>query len=187
MGNSKQETPMTASQVEAKQVSTQKAKESNSNDELLVDEVKKLDQIRDMLFGEHVATLQNKHQALNQKLDKNLDQSVSLLRKELAASIAELKQQIDKKFDQLQNSLQSEEANRVSQNEELASSLSGVNSDLLTKIDLEAKRLDQSLNDQYQESERQFNSMVDSLQDAKVDRKTLAAIFSQFAKELEGL
>jgi len=38
-----------------------------------------------------------------------------------------------------------------------------------------------------QESERQFKSMVDSLQDAKVDRKSLAAIFSQFAKELEGL
>jgi len=151
MGNSKQETPKTASQVEAKQVSTQKAKASNgnSNDELLVDEVKKLDQIHDMLFGEHVATLQNKHQALDQKLDKNLDQSVSVLRKELAASIAELKQQVDKKFDQLQNSLQSEEADRVSQNEELAANLSGVNSDLLTKIDLEAKRFDQSLNDQY--------------------------------------
>ena len=189
MGNSKQETPMTVSQVEAKQASTQKAKASNgnSNDELLVDEVNKLDQIRDMLFGEHVTILQNKQQALDQKFDKNLDQSVSVLRKELATSIAELKQQIDKRFEQLQSSLLSEEAERASQNEELASSLSGVNSDLLTKIDLEAKRLDQSLNDQYQESERQFKSMVDSLQDTKVDRKSLAAIFSQLAKELESL
>ncbi|QMU62611.1 MAG: hypothetical protein GKR92_13235 [Gammaproteobacteria bacterium] len=188
MGNSKQEASIKVSQVEAKQVSTHKVKASNgnSNDELLVDEVKKLDQIRAMLFGEHVATLQNKHQALNQKFDKNLDQSVSILRKEFATSIADLQQQIDKKFNQLRKSLQSEEANRESQNEELTSSLSGVNSDILTKIDLEAKRLDQALEDQHLESTNQLNSMAGSLQDTKVDRKSLAALFSQFAKELEG-
>ena len=63
--------------------------------------------------------------------------------------------------------------------------LSSVNSDILTKIDLETKRVDQALDDQHQESNRQLNSMVDSLQEAKVDRKSLAALFSQFAKELE--
>ncbi len=184
MGNSKQQTSITNSKAETKQVSIQKVKTSNvkNNDEELVDEVKKLDQIRDMLFGEHVATLQNKYQTL----DKNLDKNISVLRKELTTSIAELKQQVDKKFDQLQNSLQTEQSDREAQNEELNSTLSRVNSDILTKIDLEAKRIDQALNDQHQESTHQLNEMVNSLQDAKVDRTSLAALFSQFAKELEG-
>lgn len=158
------------------------AKNGNGNDdEQLVDEVKKLDQIRDMLFGDHVATLQNKYQTL----DKNLDQNVSVLRKELAASIEELRQQIDKRFDQFQKSLQSENSDRLAQIEEMNSTLSRVNTDLLTKLDLETKRIDQALDEQMQESTKQLNSMVDTLQDAKVDRKSLAAMFSQFAKELD--
>jgi len=184
MGNSKQQASITNSKAESKQVSIQKLKTSNvkNNDEGLVDEGKKLDQIRDMLFGEHVATLQNKYQTL----DKNLDKNISVLRKELTTSITVLKQQVDKKFDQLQNSLQTEQTNREAQNEELSSSLSRANSDILTKIDLETKRIDQALNDQHQESTRQLNKMVDSLQDAKVDRTSLAALFNKFAKELEG-
>jgi alpha-mannosidase len=108
-----------------------------------------------MLFGEHVATLQNKYQTL----DKNLDQSVSILRKELAASIEELKQQVDKRFDQLQKSLQAEKSDRLSQNEEMDSSLSRVNTDLLTKIDLETKRIDQALDDQQQESTQYYGRL----------------------------
>jgi len=184
MGNSKQQASVTNTKVKTNQVSIQKVKTSNekNNDEGLVDEVKKLDQIRDMLFGEHVATLQNKYQTL----DKNLDKNISVLRKELTTSITELKQQVDKQFNQLQNSLQSEQKDRAAQNEELSSSLSRINSDILTKIDLEAKRIDQALNDQHQESTHQLNEMVNSLQDAKVDRRSLAALFNQFAKELEG-
>ena len=183
MGNSKQQDSVLEKQETSKQpAKVVKKSNGKNNDNQLMDEVKKLDQIRDMLFGEHVATLQNDYQ----KLDKNLDQHVSVLRKELAASIEELKKKIDQKFSQLQKSLQTEEAERIAQNEDLSSSLSSVNSDMLTKIDLEAKRMDQALSDQHQESARQLNSMVDSLQDAKVDRKSLAALFSQFAKELEG-
>ena len=184
MGNSKQQNSAQEPQEMSKQGSAKIVKKSNGkdNDDQLMDEVKKLDQIRDMLFGDHVATLQNDYQ----KLDKNIDQNISVLRKELAASIEELKKQIDQKFSQLQKSLQTEEADRIAQNEDFSSSLSAVSSDMLTKIDLEAKRMDQALNDQHQESTRNLNSMVDSLQDAKVDRKSLAALFSQFAKELEG-
>jgi len=167
-----------------KKATARKAEVSNGkgNDEQLVDEVKKLDQIRDMLFGEHVATLQSDYQTL----DKNLDQNVSVLRKELAASIEELKKQVDKQFNQLKKSLQAEESERLAQSEEINVNLSRVNSDILTKIDLETKRIDQALNDQHQESTKQLNTMVDSLQDAKVDRKSLAVMFAQFAKELEG-
>ena len=184
MGNSRQDSSVAESHAELDKDSSRKAKPSNgkSNDDLLVDEVKKLDQIRDMLFGEHVATLQNSYQTL----DKNLDKNIADLRKELTASVTELKKQIDKKFAQLKNHLQSEEQDRLTQNEELSAMLSSVNSDILTKIDLETKRVDQALDDQHQESNRQLNSMVGSLQEAKVDRKSLAALFSQFAKELEG-
>jgi len=162
-----------------KKVNTSNGK---SDDEQLVDEVKKLDQIRDMLFGEHVETLQNKYQTL----DKNLDQNVSVLRKEMEASIAELRQQLDKKFDQLQKSLKSEESDRLTQTEEINASLSRVNSDILTKIDIETKRLDQALDDQRKDASKELNTMADSLQNAKVDRKSLASLFNQFAKELEG-
>lgn len=167
-----------------KKATTTKADVVNGKgkDEQMVDEVKKLDQIRDMLFGEHVASLKDEYQTL----DKNLDQNVSVLRKELATSIEELKKQIDKKFDQLQKSLQQEESVRETQNEEINATLSRVNSDILTTIGLETKRLDQALNDQHQESAKQLNTMVDSLQNAKVDRTSLAKMFNQFAKELEG-
>lgn len=188
MGNSKQDPSQDSSispqQVEIEQAPFRKDNASNgkSNDVQLVDEVNKLDQIRDMLFGEHVTTLQNNYQSL----DKSLAENVTELRKELTISIAELKKQIDKKFDQLQENLQSEEQNRAAQNEELTSKLASVNSDILTKIDLEVKRMDQALSDQHQESTRQLNSMVDTLQEAKVDRKSLATLFNQVAKELGG-
>lgn len=184
MGDSKQQHSAKVPQQKASQASASKGKVANGKDSenQLMDEVNKLDQIRDMLFGEHVETLQTKYQTL----DKSLDKNISVLRKELTTSIAELKQQIDQRFDQLQKHLQSEQADRVAEDEQLNSSLSRVNSDILTKIDLEAKRMDQALNDQHEEARVQLNSMVDSLQDEKVDRKSLAALFSQFAKELEG-
>ena len=184
MGNSKQDSSISTSHVGLDKDSSRKAKPSNgtSNDDQLVDEVKKLDQIRDMLFGEHVATLQNSYQIL----DQSLDQNIADLRNELTTSVAELKKQIDKKFDQLKKHLQSEEQDRITQNEELVTKLSNVNLDILTKLDLEAKRVNQALDDQHHESTRQLNSMVDSLSDAKVDRKSLAILFNQFAKELEG-
>lgn len=182
MGDSKQQHSAKVSQQ--KSSSASKGKEANGKDgeNQLIDEVNKLDQIRDMLFGEHVQTLQTKYQSL----DKSLDKNVSVLRKELTTSIAELKQQIDQRFEQLQKHLQSEQSDRVAEDEQLSSSLSRVNSDILTKIDLEAKRMDQALNDQHEEARTQLNSMVDTLRDEKVDRKSLAALFSQFAKELEG-
>ncbi len=181
MGESKQ-IISAALQTNASQASMAKIKNGKNADEQLADEVKKLDQIRDMLFGEHVAALQDKYQTL----DKNLDQSISVLREELNTSIADLKKQVDKRFDQLQKNFQAEQVDRESQHEELSSNLASINSDILTKIDLEAKRIDQAFDEQQQESTRQMNEMVDSLQNAKVDRKSLAAIFSQFAKELEG-
>lgn len=173
-----------AKQIEAKRASTTKASKTNGKavDDQLVDEVKKLDQIRDMLFGEHVASLQDRYQ----NLDKNLDQNVSDLRKELSTSVKDLKQQIESKFQQLQNSLQAEQAERLAQNEEIRANLSSVNTDILTKIDLEAKKMDEALNQQHEEATRQLNAMVDSLQHAKVDRESLADLFSQVAKQLKG-
>ena len=152
---------------------------NNSNTELLLDEGKKLDKIRDMLFGEHVSNLQEKYQTL--------DKNISDLRESLKSSVEELKQQIEDKFKQLQKDLQCEQADRTSQNEEFNTNLANVNSDLLTKIDLETKRIDDAINDQHEESMRQINAMVGSLQNTKLDRKSLALLFSQFAKELEGL
>jgi len=181
MSNSKQNSSEVPAQADLEQASIHNAN-GKENEDQLVNEVSKLDQIRDMLFGEHVATLQNSYQSL----DKSLEESVAELRKELTSSIAELKNQIDKNFDQLQKKILSEEQERATQNEGLANNLANVNSDILTKIDLEAKRMDQVLIDQHQESTRQLNSMVDSLQEAKVDRKSLAGLFSQVAKELEG-
>jgi len=51
---------------------------------------------------------------------------------------------------------------------------------------LETKRLDEALDEQHKEASSHLNNVVDSLQDAKVDRKSLASLFSQIAKELEG-
>ena len=112
MGDSKQ--------VLSEQLSKQ-SKNNGQNGEIQFDEsvhsdeTSKLDQIRDMLFGEHVATLQNNYQAL----DKSLGENVSELRKELNNSIDQLKKQIDNKFDQLQQSLQTEQEDRQSEIEDL--------------------------------------------------------------------
>lgn len=185
MSDSKQTAASTV-RAKSKPVAVKKSSKANGNgkapENQLADEVKKLDQIRDMLFGEHVETLQNKYQSL----DKTLDENVADLRKELTASIAELKQQIDNNFKQLQKSLKSEQDDRLSQNEELNTTLTNLNTDLDTKIDLEAKRLDEALDEQHKEASSQLNSVANSLQDAKVDRKSLASLFSQIAKELEG-
>ncbi len=183
MGNSKQE-KVSVDEAGLKTSSMKKSTKINGRDpeSQLADEVKKLDQIRDMLFGEHVETLQNKYQSL----DKTLDQSVAELRKDLTTSVAELKKQIDNNFKQLKDSLHSEQTDRMSQNEKLNSTLSDLNSDLLTKIDLETKRLGEALDDQHKEASSQISNVADSLQDAKVDRKSLASLFNQIAKELEG-
>ena len=79
-----------------------------------------------------------------------------------------------------------EQAERLAQNEEIHANLSTVNTDILTKIDLEAKKMDEALNQQHKEATRQLNVMVDSLQNAKVDRESLADLFSQIAKQLKG-
>ena len=170
-------------QAEEKQKKKKKSNKANGKvvEDQLVDEVKKLDQIREMLFGEHVANLQDSYQSL----DKNLDQNIADLRKELSSSIKDLKQQIESKFQQLQKNLQSEQSERLAQNEEIQASLSAVNADILTKIDLEAKKMDEALNQQQDEATRQLNTMVDSLQNAKVDRESLADLFSQVAKQLK--
>ena len=49
----------------------------------------------------------------------------------------------------------------------------------------EAKKMDEALNAQQDEATRQLNTMVDSLQNAKVDRESLADLFSQVAKQLK--
>ncbi len=184
MSDSKHEVSIATEQVDVNRASVQEVKTSNGkiSDVQLAGELNKLDQIRDMLFGEHVAELQSDYKAL----DKSLSNNISTLRKELNASVAEMRDIIEKKFQQLHNSLQAEETDRLANNEELNSSISRINSDILTKIELETKRIDQALNDQEEESNKQLNQMMSSLQDKKVDRKSLAALFSQFAKELEG-
>lgn len=171
-------------QIEVKQSSTKKSNKTNGKvvGDQLVDEVKKLDQIRDMLFGESVANLQDRYQ----NLDKNLDQNVADIRSELSASVNDLKAQIDSKFQQLQKSLDSEQAERLAQNEDIQANLSSVNTDILTKIDLEAKKMDEALHQQQEEATRQLNAMVEALQTSKVDRESLAKLFNQIAKELKG-
>lgn len=185
MSNSKHERLSSTELVDVNQIPVQEVEASNgeSSDAQRASELNKLDQIRDMLFGEHVAALQNDYQSL----DKSLDKNISTLRKELNASILELRQEVDKKFEQLHNSLQVEESERLAVSEELSSSLTRINSDILTKIELETRRIDQALSDQQQEASQKLNDMVTSLQDKKVDRKSLATMFSQFAKELESL
>lgn len=183
MSNSKRERSASVKQNDVNQVPVQEIKAGNgkSKDTQFAGEVKKLDQIRDMLFGDHVAALQSDYQSL----DKSLDKNISALRKELNESINDVKKKIDKNFEQLQNSLQTEESDRMTANDELNASLSRVNSDILTKIELETKRIDQALNEQQKETSQKLTEMMSTLQDKKVDRKSLAAMFGQIAKELE--
>lgn len=185
MSNSKNERLSPRKLADLNQIPVHEVEANNgkSSDAQLASEVNKLDQIRDMLFGEHVTALQNDYQSL----DKNLDKNISTLRKELNASILELRQEIDKKFEQLHNSVQAEESERLATSEELSSSITRINSDILTKIELETRRIDQALSDQQHEASQKLNDMMTSLQDKKVDRKSLATMFSQFAKELESL
>ena len=170
-------------QTEVRQTSKNKKIKANGKapEDQLVDEVKKLDQIRDMLFGEHVASLQDRYQSL----DKNLDQNIAELRTDLSSSVKELKQQIEDKFEKLHKQLLSEQSDRLTQNNDIQESLSTAHADILTKIDLEVKKMDDSLNQQQDEATRQLNEMMDSLQTAKVDREMLAELFSQIAKQLK--
>ena len=183
MSNSKHKRSASVDSADISQVAAQPMKANNgkSNEMHFTGELSKLDQIRDMLFGEHVAALQSDYQSLGNSLDK----SILALRKELNESIQGLTVKIDKNFEQLKNSLQAEESDRRASNEELSSSLTRVNSDILTKVELETKRIDQALSDQQQEASQKLNEMMISLQNKKVDRASLAMMFSQFAKELE--
>ena len=183
MSNSKHKRSVSVDSSDVSQIAAQQVKGSNgkSNEIQLTDELSKLDQIRDMLFGEHVAALQSDYLSLG----KSLDKSILALRKEVNESIQDLTIKIDKNFEQLQNSLQAEESDRQASHDELSSSLTRISSDILTKVELETKRIDQALSDQQQEASEKLDEMMISLQDKKVDRTSLAAMFSQFAKELE--
>lgn len=153
-----------------------------SADEQVINELSKLDQIRDMLFGEQVSTLREHCQTL----DKNLEKNISTLRSEMKSSIKELKKQIEQNFDLLQSRISTEEEERSGQSEFLNAAMTSINTDIITKIDLETKRIDDALSEQHQESARQLDKVSETLQDSKLDRKTLAKFFSQFAQELEG-
>lgn len=151
-------------------------------DEEMINELSKLNQIRDMLFGEQVSTLREQCKSL----DKSLKDNISALRKETKSSINELKKQLEQNFDQLQKRINSEETERQGQSESLNATISTINSDLITKIDLETKRLDDTLNEQYQDCARELKKVANSLRDSKLDKKMLAQFFSQFAEELGG-
>ena len=174
-----------APRATSKSVKHDSAKASPSNgkssDEPKNNEPDKLDQIRDMLFGEQVSALRSQCQTL----DKSLVKNISALRDEMKSSINELKVQIEQSIDQLQKRVNAEETERAGQNENLNSALSNVSSDITTKIDFEAKRLDEAIDQQHQESTRQLDQVAETLQDSKLDRKTLAKFFSQFAEELK--
>ena len=151
-------------------------------DEQMINELSKLNQIRDMLFGEQVSALREQCQSL----DKNLAKNISALRAEMRASVKELKKQIEENFDQLQKRINSEELERTGQHEQLNAELTSINSDIITKIDIETKRIDEALDEQHQESVHQLNKVANSLQDNKLDKKMLAQYFSQLAEELGG-
>ena len=174
-------TPSATSKSAKSDSATSRQGNGNSSDEKLLNELDKLDQIRDMLFGEQVSALRKQCQSLEKSLGKN----ISGLRSEMKASINELKGQIEHSIDQLQKRINAEEGERTGQHDELSSQLSNINSDITTKIDLETKRLDDAIEQQYQESTRQLDTVAESLQDSKLDRKTLAKFFSQFAEELQ--
>lgn len=164
------------------EVNTKKPKSANgkSADSQMTNELSKLDKIRDMLFGDQVDALQK--QCL--KLDSSLEKNISSLRQELRSSVDELKIQIEQSFKQLQKSITAEQTDRVSEQEQINLALESSSAEMLTKVDLETKRLDEALNSQYEESMRQLNSFADSLQTNKVDKDTLAKFLNDFASEL---
>ncbi len=144
-------------------------------------ELDTLDQIREMLFGEQVAALHEKCQFL----DSNLEKNISALRTEMKSSIDELKTYIEKNIDQLQKRINSEETEREGLDERLSTSLTNIHSDISTMIDLEAKRIDEVIEQHHQEYVHQLGKVTESLV-SKLDRKSLAQLFNQFADNLEG-
>ena len=161
------------------------AKKSKSNgksvETKLNNELNKLEKIRDMLFGEQVEALQK--QCL--KLDSSLEKNVAKMREEMQASIGELKSQIEQNFKQLQKNISTEQADRMSQHEQINLALETSNIDMLSKVDLETKRLDEAISSQHEDSMRQLNSFADSMQTNKVDKTVLAKFLNDFASELE--
>ncbi len=173
-----------ASTAKAADTDSAKSKGANGNamDKQISNELSKLDQIRDMLFGEQVSALHEQFKLL----DKNLNKNISALYDEMKSSIADLRQSIEKDLDKLQKRVSSEEEQRAGQDEELNTAIANINSDILTKIDLETKRIDEALDQQHKESVHQLNEVTDSLQNKKVDKKTLAKFLNEFANELGG-
>ncbi len=165
------------------ELNMKKYKSANDNvvDAGLDSELGKLDKIRDMLFGEQVDVLQRQCS----KLDSSLEKNISSLRKEMQSSIDELKSKIDDNFKQLQNNISAEQADRVAENKQISLALETSNADMITKVDFEAKRLNDLVNSQYESSMQQLNDFADSLQTNKVDKTMLANLFNDFASELK--
>ena len=167
---------------EMTELDMKKSKSANgkSVDTELKNELNKLEKIRDMLFGEQVDALQKQCS----KLDSNIEKNISTLRQEMRSSIDELKNKIEENFKLLQKNISTEKTDRISQLEQISLALETSSADMLSKVDLETKRLDEALSSQYDESMRQLNSFADSLQENKVDKATLARFLNDFAGEL---
>jgi patatin-like phospholipase/acyl hydrolase len=163
-----------------------------------VAEVDNVDKIRDILFGNQMREFNTRFAQLETRLAADLE----LMRKDTSQQIESLQGYLESEIDSLGSRLNTEEAQRIQQMDELDDDLKKNTRQLEKKISDSAKELDrqaralnekllqqskefqQLLGEQIQQTRQLMDGYQQQLSTSKLDRSLLAELFNDVAMQL---
>ena len=166
-------------------------------------EAKKLDKIRDILFGEQVQTHEQRFAQLEQKLDRECDRLRTEFQEALQQQISKLEDRLRDHVDRLSEQIKTEENDRKAENERIEASIS----DHEESVNRRLEGLDEKVGETRQElldelkhqilelkssMERQIDDVIANLEQEMTSRKTsieqerskLSTLFGELSQQL---
>lgn len=161
-----------------------------------MNEAENIDKIRDILFGNNMHEYEKRFDALESRLQENLNE----LRNEFQSRMSSLENFVQEEFKSLSDQLKSEKEERGKAIKKLLAELESLDDQINTNKENTANsirelrqqllELSNSLNDQLNEQGKEIKGMIDmesrSLQTSKVERSSLALLFTDIAYKLSG-
>ncbi|KAA3608737.1 MAG: hypothetical protein DWQ01_11575 [Planctomycetota bacterium] len=141
-----------------------------------------LEQVRDLLFGAQIRSLQSRMDQMEADFRRELQQT----REESAKSVQELDQFVRQEFDSLGVRLDEESQARHVQVQDLEKAMKAMGKELTDRIQDLGKRLSKDMREGMDKMEKSTRKGLDRLQEDKANRSDLANLFNGVAQRLTG-
>ena len=178
-------------------------KSQNAPDKQGASEAKKLDKIRDILFGEQVQTHEQRFEQLEQKLDRECDRLRTEFQETLQQQISKLEDRLVDHVDRLSEQIKTEENDRKAENERIKQSIANneerfdrrlegldgkvgeTRQELLDELKHQIIELKSSIESQIDDAIANLEQEVTSRKASiKQERNKLSALFGELSQQL---